>query len=104
MSQNKAGLLSTIPITDDQIAAFQYGFGSNNHTKRDSVGYAPADIRKEKKNLKNNDRCNVLAVTGGRPAFDAILNEADNPNFVCLVGETPDLSNLGNLCRRNLAR
>jgi len=96
MAQNKAGLLSTITITDDQRAAFQYGFGSNNHTKKDKLGYAPGDIRQGKKYLKNTDRCNVIAVTGGRAAFDAILGEADNPPFVCLIGETPDFSNLGN--------
>jgi hypothetical protein len=95
-TSNKPGLLSTITITDDQIAAFQYGFGSNIQKKRDNLGYAPAKIRQEKKNLKNTDRCNVIAVTGGRAAFDAIVTETDNPPFVCLVGETPDFNNLGN--------
>jgi hypothetical protein len=92
---NKAGLLSTISITDEQRTAFEYGFGSNNHTKRDNLGYAPNDIRKGKKQLKDDERCNVLGVTGGRAAYDAIFAEY-NPTFVCLVGELPDLNDLRN--------
>jgi hypothetical protein len=93
---HKVGLLSTIPITDDQINAFLYGFGSNSHAKRDNLGYAPGDIRQGKKDLKKLDKCDVIAVTGGRAAFDAIKGENDNPTFVCLIGEIPDPADLGN--------
>lgn len=95
LAPNKVGFLCTIPITDAQRDAFLYGFGSTNHAKKESVATAN-DLRTAKKYLRFTDKCNVLAVTGGRAAHDAIVGEHDNPAFVSLVGEIPeDLGNCG---------
>jgi hypothetical protein len=98
-SANKVGLLSTIPISPAQFAGFANGFGSPSSSipKADNLTYAPGAIRQGKNTLKNfPHNCNVLAVTGGLAAYTAIFAETDNPPFVCLVGQVPDLHTLGN--------
>jgi hypothetical protein len=95
---NKVGLLSSINVPDNLMAAFLGGFGSNSNAKKAGLGYNPTDIQTAKRYLKQIERCNVLACVGGNVVYNAIKGATDNPNFVALFGAMPDLNpvNLGN--------
>jgi hypothetical protein len=90
LAANKAGLLSSYAILPTLEQAFAYGFGSSP-AKRNGK-YVSGDLKQAKKDLKKLDKCNVIATIGGGVVFNAISAETDNPTFVSMFGDMPDLT------------
>jgi hypothetical protein len=96
----KVGLLSSIPLSPELIAAFAAGVGQTIEPSDQemAVGYKRNNI-KAKKNVLKGRGIKVVATVGGLVVFKALNDEtgATMPPYVSLVGRVPT-GDLGN-CR-----
>ena len=91
MARGKVGLLSSIPLDPDLVAAFEDG-ASITTVELDptnSPKYDRANIKVRKGTLQHGKNCKVIATAGGLVTLDAIKNETNVP-VVSLVGGVPD--------------